>query len=430
MATRPRIRDDARAVQIDLFEHVASAYTQANDGRLSNARLYQAVAEHAGVAPDAMELRVPIGRRQDQRHSLIKRKIRWYQQTLKRLGVLEHSPGERGVWRLTESGDKQLRRAPPKVSLLAFSTDLGIALWGACEDVFTKLDLPIALCLTSPPFPLRKPRAYGNPTEIEYIDFICRALEPIVARLVPGGSICLNVSNDIFLQGSPGRSLYRERMVIALCERLGLTKMDELVWLNPSKPPAPVQWASVRRVQLNVAWEPVYWFTNDASLVRADNRRVLQPHSKRHLRLIESGGEQRTASYCDGAYRLRNGSFGGATRGRIARNLLVHSHSCADQKLYKARARGLGLPAHGAAMPLSLAKFLIDFLTQSATDLVADPFGGSCTTAKAAETLGRRWITTETVLAYVRGSAERFRSARGFWLNPELCLDDSESIHR
>ena len=45
-------------------------------------------------------------------------------------------------------------------------------------------------------------------------------------------------------------------------------------------------------------------------------------------------------------------------------------------------------------MPISLSDFFINFLT-SKNDLVLDPFGGSCTTGKSAEQLGRKWIMVE-----------------------------------
>jgi len=398
--------------QMDLFAHVAAAY--ADSGLLGNEDLYTAIANRASIPDEALRARLPVGE-SGQEHNLLKRKIRWHQQTLKHLGLIKRVDGKRGLWQLTDAGEKKLRRAKPQVAMLAFSTDLGIAIWGSCERVFARLDEPIVLAVTSPPYALRKPRAYGNPPESEYVDFICRSLEPVVKNLAAGGSICLNVSNDIFEQGSPSRSLYLERMVLALHDRLGLSLMDRLVWRNPSKAPGPVQWASKARVQLNVEYEPVYWFTNDPSRVRADNRRVLQPHTEKHLRLMERGGEKREAVYADGAYRLKEGSFGKMTPGRIPRNVLNFSHNCPDHRQYRRDAEALGLPSHGAPMPKSLAGFLIEFLSEPG-DLVVDPFGGKLTTAKAAEELGRRWLTTEWILEYVRAAAERFSNAKGYYL--------------
>jgi site-specific DNA-methyltransferase (cytosine-N4-specific) len=330
------------------------------------------------------------------------------------MGLIERAA--RGAWSLTEKGKNKLTPAQPAVAMLAFNTDLGIAIWGACETVFSSVNQPITLCVTSPPYLLSNPRDYGNPkTEREYLDFIVRSLEPIVKNLVPGGSICLNISNDIFMKGSPARSMYCERLLLALHDQLGLQLMDRLVW-ESNKPPGPIQWASKQRVQLNVSYEHVYWMTNDPLRVRSDNRRVLQAHTDKHLKLIQGGGEQRTASYSDGAYSIREGkSFAADTAGKIPRNILKIANTCSDKRMLARKARELGLPIHGATMPLALAKFIIQFLTGEGEDeLVVDPFGGWLRTAKAAEDLGRPWLVSELMYEYIRGSAESFRTAPGF----------------
>ena len=326
--------------------------------------------------------------------------------------MLERVEGERGVWQLTRPASKDLDEIQPGVSVVGFSTDLGIAILGTCETVFSRIDCPITLCITSPPYPLAKARSYGNVPESHYVDWIVRQLEPIVRNLVPGGSIALNISNDIFIAGG-ARSLYCERLVLALHDRLGLSLIDRLIWNNPSKPPGPVRWASIERTHLNVAYEPIFWFTNNPRELKTDNRRVLQAHSERHLKLISQGGEQRHGEFSDGAYRVHPGRFGNPTEGKIPRNVLTFGHSCADQRQYKRDARAAGLPAHGAPMPLSLASFLVEFMS-SPGDLVVDPFGGSYTTAKAAELLGRRWLSTEIMVQYILGAANRFRGFGGF----------------
>lgn len=398
--------------QLDLFSSVLHAYSAETAGVLDNATLYRRAAATAGVSEAEATTRTPIGKGA-QLHSLFERKVRWHQQTLKEAGILEHVPGERGVWQLTKPAGKDLNQMDPTVSVVGFSTHLGIAILGSCDTVFSAIDSPIHLVVTSPPYPLAKPRAYGNPTEAEYVDWICRMLEPIVKNLVRGGSICLNISNDIFEVGSPARSLYRERLVLALHDRLGLWKMDELVWENKSKAPGPVRWASLERTQLNVVWEPVYWFTNEPHSIRSNNRRVLQEHTQRHIDFIKSGGEKRDAVFSDGAYGIKAGRFSNETPGRIPRNILSFGHRCAAQTAYKKAAKAMGLPAHGAPFPMKLASFLIEFMSEPG-DLVVDPFGGSFTTAHAAERLGRRWLSTDCMVEYVLGSATRFVDAPGF----------------
>lgn len=63
-----------------------------------------------------------------------------------------------------------------------------------------------------------------------------------------------------------------------------------------------MQWASNTRQQLNVEYEVILWMTNDPLRCFADNRRVLEPHSERHLQLLAAGGEKRSTNHGDGAY--------------------------------------------------------------------------------------------------------------------------------
>lgn len=396
----------------DLLASVLEAYLEAPDGALSNEQLYAAVADAGALPAEEMTRVAPVGEA-GRRHNLGKRAVRWTQQTLKGMGLVERSDA-RGVWQLTQRTRRGLHEAAPGVKLVAFSTNLGLAVWGACESVLAGLDQPITLVVTSPPYFLAKSRAYGNPTsERDYIDFLCSALEPVVAHLAPGGSICLNLPNDIFVPGLPARSLYLERLMLALHDRFSLQLMDRLVWSNPSRPPGPMQWASKTRQQLNAGYEFIYWLTNDPSRVPADNRRVLEAHTQRHLALMAAGGEQREEVYGDGAYRLRPGSYANVTPGKIPKNVLTRGHRCADTLRYRADAKALGLPPHGAIQPISIPDFLIRFLSQEG-DLVIDPFGGTVKTGMAAERLGRRWLVVEKMLDYLRASAERFRGCEGF----------------
>ncbi|WP_138437853.1 site-specific DNA-methyltransferase [Marinobacter shengliensis] len=401
-------------MQLSLFNSVKTVYAKA-DGALDNESLYRRVAREANIPLQVLNGMAPIGE-SGQMHSKVKREIRWHQQTLKHAGLLQNS-GKRGRWELTREGKTTLRKVQPKASMVAFSTDLGAALWSLSADVFESIDTPITLCLTSPPYPLAKPRAYGNPSLSQYIEFIVENIRPIAANLVDGGSICLNISNDIFVPGTPARSIYREKLVIALAEELGLWKMDELIWANPCKAPGPVQWASKTRQQLNCTYEPIYWFSNNPQKAISNNRRVLEPHTEQHLAYVRSGGNRTAQSHSDGAYRTRAGAYSQETPGRIPRNILTYPHNCPAQSRYKAAAREMGIAVHGAPYPLELAKFLIKFLSR-AGDLVVDPFAGSLTTAEGAEETGRKWLVTDCIYDYVLGGSTRFYGRPSFEMNP------------
>lgn len=401
-------RRSSSSLQLELFGVVVNAFSKSPDG-VQTKQLYADVEKATGRT---LSHRCAIGRAGVLR-SPGQRQVRWIQQTLKKLGLVEPVAHQRGSWRLTSVGKQKLTPAPPRSVMIACSTDLGLALWSSHQDIFAYIDEPITLSLCSPPYPLAKQRAYGGPTRGQYIDFICSALEPIVRNLRSGGSILLNLSNAIFEHKSPSRSMYREHLVIALHERLGLHKMDDLVWENPCKPPGPTYWSSLHRYHLTATWESVLWMTNSPLEIIADNRRVLQPHTAAHRKLMNRGGEGRVASYGDGAYTLRSHSFGRQTDGRIPRNILRYAHNCPDKSGLSRFALAENLPVHGATMPLALADFLVRYLS-APEDLVVDAFGGWLTTAKAAEQNGRRWLVTELMGEYVRVGIERLRYAPGF----------------
>lgn len=286
-------------------------------GALTNAELYEAVAEDLGL-----QMELFTGASEGRDYNANARAARWSQQTLKTQGLIERV--DRGRWRITAEGKHKLRRPVRGMHLVAFSTDLGVAVWGDCRDVIARIDERVTLCVTSPPYPIAKGRAYGRIAAEQYVDWLCGVLEGVVARLAPGGSIVLVLGNEVFENGCAARVPYIERLTLALIDRLGLWKMDALIWHNPSKAPGPVQYASKQRVQLNAGYETLLWLTNDPDQVRADNRRVLQPHSARHTALMAAGGEVRETCSQDGAYRLRPGrSFANVTPGRIPRNVLI-----------------------------------------------------------------------------------------------------------
>jgi len=403
------VREDR--AQLDLFNHVLGAYSAVPDRPMGNDELYRAVAQRACLKASETERIEPVGEAQAPRN-VFHRKVRWLQQNLKAMGLLERVEGKRGVWQLTGRARKDLHPIRRPMKVLGFSTDLGVAVWGAAEDVFRDLEVPITLCFTSPPYPLQRARAYGNVDSRAIVDFLCQTLAPVIDKLAVDGSLVLNVSNDIFESRSPARSTYVERLVLALEDEFGLHLMDRLIWHNSAKPPAPVQWASKERQQLCVAYEPILWVAKDPLQVKSDNRGVLEPHTRRQKRLMQQGGEKRTASYGDGAYRIRPGSFGNLTDGRIPRNVIRQGHRCRWSDQYRKETAKLGLPLHAAGMPYALPEFMIRFCTEEG-DVVADPFAGRCMTGRAAETLGRQWVCSELMLEYTLGASTLFAGAEG-----------------
>jgi DNA modification methylase len=382
----------------------------------SNPSLYDFVAKKLKLTTSEINHIEKIGKRKSLRN-VFHRRVRWVQQTLKNNGFIEKI--KRGHWQLTKEKKIELHVIEKGNKMVGMSTNLGIAIWGCSEDIFDDvIEGEIQLCLTSPPYPIRVARAYGKIEVKEYTQFVCRMLKPIVRKLAKGGNIALNISNDIFEEGSPARSTYMERLIVALEDDLGLSLMDRLIW-ESNKMPGPILYASGTRQQLNQTWEPVLWLTNDPLSCIADNRRVLQPHTEAHKKYMASGGSKTTGTYGDGADIRKKGDYSNITEGKIARNILKYSNYCKTGREANKLAKHLGIAPHGAKMPYSLADFLVKFMSKPG-GLVVDLFGGTLTSAEAAENNGREWVVVERVWEYIRQSFVRFKDIDDLYINPKF----------
>ena len=172
------------------------------------------------------------------RTSGVKHKVRWFQQTLRQAGVIERVPEKRGVWRYS-SKTKQTYTSHGKSSVLSVSQLLlGHRFWKrlCLLQQYHRANSSLPDLAALPPSKFKRLRAWRGRGEQVYIDWLLRILEPIVKQLVPGASVALNITQDSFNRGRPSRSLYLERLTLALCDKLGLELMDRLQWVNRSKP--------------------------------------------------------------------------------------------------------------------------------------------------------------------------------------------------
>jgi site-specific DNA-methyltransferase (cytosine-N4-specific) len=92
--------------------------------------------------------------------------------------------------------------------------------------------------------------------------------------------------------------------------------------------------------------------------------------------------------------------------GAIPPNLLQIGNTD-SQSHYLRRCKEEGIKPHPARFPQALPDFFVKFLTQPG-DLVLDTFAGSNVTGRAAEDLGRQWISIELDEDYVDASRFRF----------------------
>ena len=355
-------------------------------------------------------------------HNLFNRKVRWAMQTLKADGAI--TSDSRGFWRLTQDGKQTLTTIVVNKHMVAASTDLGVVIWGDSTNVFNDvIEEDIHLCFTSAPY-LGIKRSYGtHQDEADYIDFILSVLEPVRKRMVKGANLVLNVTNDSILKKSFGeRSLYLEKLIISMSEKLELHLMDRLPWYAADKSPKGYQ-VTHARTHLTSRYEPVLWFCNEPEFCLADNRRVLEPYKAQMKRIIEAGGEKSNRVASDYQTNSKKGGFSTDNGGSIPSNVLNFPTNCANNRAVIKNARSMGLPTHGALFPQALAEHIIKWMCPPG-GLVHDPFGGYSTTGAAAEKLGMNWRTVELHWEYVRASLVRFEKYKGYEVNPELRIFD------
>jgi len=401
--------------QLSLLEAVTNTYLESSEP-VDNATLYSQVAQRLALSEDEFNQQAVVDG-SGIKHRLFYRSCRWAQQSLKQKKLLERV--DKGCWELTGNARIKLRSISEGKKVLAMSTSLGICIWSKSENVFDDvIDGPIHLVLSSPPYPLKVQRAYGNVGIQQYNDFLSKILEPILKKMETGASLVLNISNDLFHDGMPSRSTYLERLVITLEDRFGLYLMDRMPWVS-NKAPGPIAWASKKRVQLNVGYEHVLWFCNSPNDCFADNRRVLMPHEEAHRKFMENGGLKKKQVNADGNYVKKVGSFGNITPGKIPRNVLQFSNYCHSGRKVSQWAKQHGFPPHAAKMPGDLCQFLIKFLTEPGHTIL-DPFAGTLTTGESAEKTGRNWICIEMIWEYIRQAFTRFEGASDLWINPKF----------
>lgn len=291
----------------------------------------------------------------------------------------------------------KLRRFP------GYATRLGQALCGDVREVLPTLpDASVSLVFTSPPFALRRQKAYGNVGAAEYVDWFLPIAEQIHRILRDDGSFVMELGGA----WNPGKGT-RSLMPYELLLRLGnwFHLAQDFYWYNPSRLPSPAEWVTIRRTRVKEAVTTIWWLAK-SSEPQADNRQVLKPYSRSMQRLLKDGYQpaMRPSQHEIGPhFRKDNG-------GAIPPNILIVPNT-RSQDAYIQRCRAANLPVHPARFPKELPEFFVKFLTRPG-QMVLDPFAGSNTTGQMAELLDRRWLAIEINPDYIAGSRLRFEEVR------------------
>jgi DNA modification methylase len=281
----------------------------------------------------------------------------------------------------------------------AYTTPLGRAFHGDALDVLASLkDNSIALVFTSPPFALRRKKAYGNVAATDYVEWFWPFAQQIHRVLRPDGSFVFDLGGA-WNPGSGTRSLFPYELILRLGRIFHLAQ--DFYWYNPSRLPTPAEWVTIQRTRVKDAVNTLWWLSK-TERPQADNRRVLRPYSRSMQRLLRDGYQpaKRPSQHEIGPHFQRDNG------GAIPPNILTVPNT-RSYDLYIRRCKAAGLPVHPARFPAEIPDFFIRFLTLE-DQLVVDPFAGSNVTGQVAEGLGRRWLSVEINGEYVEGSRLRF----------------------
>jgi site-specific DNA-methyltransferase (adenine-specific) len=283
------------------------------------------------------------------------------------------------------------RDLPEFLQKPVFQTDLGKLFVADCLGLLKSIPSnSVDLVITSPPYDGQS--KYGNGEKYErdwYEEFFMLVAGEIFRTLKPTGSFVLNYRSK---RRQSERGTLQYELIFWLRDQ-GFLFCEDFVWGKPSPPPGRFnrflkdaveycfQFAKTSNWQFfpENCLTPARWDAKDRE------RRKRLAHN--YVRANAPSGQ--------GRKRVQAGPD------LVRPSTLLHL----EPEFSPNPAR------HPARFPASLPKFFINLLTEPG-QLVVDPFGGTGTTALAAEQLGRRWILTEIDPIYAAVVKSRFNAGR------------------
>lgn len=290
------------------------------------------------------------------------------------------------------------------------------------SEVGRRIKGKVQLILTSPPFPLNKKKSYGNKEGEEYKKWLANRATTFSKLLKDDGSIVIELGNA-WEPKRPIQSLLHLEALMKFVNnpKANLRLCQEFICYNPSRLPSPAQWVTINRIRTVDSFTHVWWMAK-SDYPKADNTKVLRPYSKSMKSLLKK--KAYNAGTRPSEHKINDKSFLKDNNGSIMHNVIELKQMDEKRELrlpenifsfantisndfFSKKCRENGIKLHPARMPIPLAMFFIEFLTEPG-DIVFDPFAGSNTTGYCAELLGRKWISMEIMEKYGEQSKIRF----------------------
>lgn len=278
-----------------------------------------------------------------------------------------------------------------RVDHASVRTKLGALVIDDCLNVLSTVpDGTFDLVITSPPYD-GQPK-YGNGERYErdwYKGTFLQVSAEILRTLKPNGSFVLNYRSK---RHGDERGTLQYELIFWLREQ-GFLFCEDFVWGKPSPPPGRFNRFLKDAVEycFQFAKTPNWQFFPEHCLAPA---RWDAKDRERRKRLAHN-------------YKRVNAPSGqGRKRVQAGPDMVRPSTLLYFEPEFSPNPTG-----HPARFPVQLPKFFINLLTRPG-QLVFDPFGGTCTTAVAAECLSRQWLVTELDQAYAMILPDRLKKER------------------
>jgi site-specific DNA-methyltransferase (cytosine-N4-specific) len=293
----------------------------------------------------------------------------------------------------------------PKIS---YRTKLGFCINDKIENfitsnMFSKYENNISLIFTSPPFPLKRKKKYGNYSGAEYVDWLTDISVKLEKLLTPTGSLVIELGNA-WEPKYPIMSLLPLKTLLSILEKNNLYLCQSFIWYNSAKLPTPAQWVNVERIRVKDSYTNIWWMSKTPK-PKANNKNVLNEYSDSMKKLLVN--HKYNSGWRPSEHIIGEKSFFKNNSGSIPSNVLIGANTQSSSK-YLSYCKENKLELHPARMPEFIPEFFIKFLTNQ-EDIVLDPFAGSNVTGYTAEKLQRKWISVEANINYVKGSKGRFK---------------------
>lgn len=272
-----------------------------------------------------------------------------------------------------------------------FSTRLGVLVIDDCLNLLRQLPASsVDLAVTSPPYD-GQPK-YGNGERYSrdwYEDFFLKVTGEVLRVLKPHGSFVLNYRSK---RQANERGVLQYELVFWLREQ-GFLFAEDFIWGKPSPPPGRF------KRYLKDAVEYCFQFTKTSDWQFFPDQ-CLTPAR------WDVKDRERRKKLPQNHVRVNAPSGHGRNRVQAGPDLVRPSTLLHHEPEFSPNPTG-----HPARFPIQIPEFFIRLMTKPG-QFVFDPFGGTGTTALAAEKLGRRWLLSEIDEGYASILEDRLESGR------------------